>query len=233
LVGQVKAQREWAGKTILNMAKDSSVKAENVSTGEAERQIRKAFDEGNLKGAATLTLETYGPELMGFLAACHRRLAEAEGVFSDFSEDLWRGLPGFEWRCSMRTWVYILARNADRRYRRSPHRRPGRHVSLKEVPEIAEAVEKVRTQTATFLQTGFRNKIRDLRAQLTLEEQQILILRLDRGLSWRDIALILRNASEPEDETALQRQTQTLRKRYDRLKGKLRHHAEQFGMINR
>ncbi|MCP4197031.1 MAG: sigma-70 family RNA polymerase sigma factor [Proteobacteria bacterium] len=214
------------------MEKDSLNKLGNGPSEDVETFIKRAFDEGDLKGTATLTLETYGPELMGFLAACHRRLAEAEEVFSRFSEDFWRGLPDFKWRCSMRTWVYTLARNADRRYRRYPHKSPGRHVALKDAPEVIEAIEKIRTGTATYLQTGFRNEVKDLRAQLTLEQQEILILRLDRGLSWRNIAFIMQDENESEDEAQLRRRTQTLRKRYDRIKEKLRRCAEQSGMLD-
>jgi RNA polymerase sigma-70 factor (ECF subfamily) len=216
----------------LNQEKDTGNKVGNGPSDDVEIAIKSAFDEGDLKRVATLTLETYGPELMGFLAACHRRIAEAEEVFSYFSEDLWRGLPDFKWRCSMRTWVYTLARNADRRYRRNPHTRPGRHVALKDAPEVMEAIEKIRTGTATYLQTGFRNEVYDLRAQLTLEQQEILILRLDRGLAWRNIAFIMQDENEPEDEAQLERHTQTLRKRYDRIKEKLRRCAEQAGMLD-
>lgn len=211
--------------------KNRSVLEEVAAQSGHEFRIRQAFNNGNFKLAATLTLEAYGPELMGFLAACHLRVTEAEEVFSLFTEDFWLGLSRFKWQCSMRTWVYTLARNADRRYRRSPHTRAGRHVSLNDVPEVLEAIEKVRTGTATFLQTGFRNEIQDLRAQLTLEQQELLILRLDRGLSWRDIALILQDGKEPGDATALKQHTQTLRKRFGRIKEQLRRHALESGLL--
>ena len=104
-------------------------------------------------------------------------------------------------------------------------------MSLKDAPEVLEAIEKVRTGTATFLQTGFRSQIQNLRAQLTLEQQELLILRLDRGLSWRDIALILKDGNGPEDAAALKQHTQMLRKRFGRIKERLRRSAMESGLL--
>jgi hypothetical protein len=43
----------------------------------------------------------------------------------------------------------------------------------------------------------------------------------------------MQDENEPEDEAQLKRRTQTLRKRYDRIKDKLRRCAEQSGMLDR
>jgi len=46
--------------------------------------------------AATLALRTYGPELYGFLAGQLQNNTDADEVFSQLTEDLWRGLPAFD-----------------------------------------------------------------------------------------------------------------------------------------
>jgi DNA-directed RNA polymerase specialized sigma24 family protein len=57
-------------------------------------------------------IERYGREILGVLADQLRSAADAAEVYSLWAEDLWRGLPGFQWRCSLRAWAHRLARNA-------------------------------------------------------------------------------------------------------------------------
>ena len=70
---------------------------------ELEAKIRSHFDAGELEEAATVALEGYGRELLGYLVATMRSEQDAGDVFSELSEDLWRGLPEFGWRSSFRT----------------------------------------------------------------------------------------------------------------------------------
>ena len=77
-----------------------------------EQDPRRAWDDGDLRAVATLALERYGPEILGVLAVQLRSTSDAADVFSLFAEDLWRGLPGFQWRCSLRAWAHRVARNA-------------------------------------------------------------------------------------------------------------------------
>src|SRR5262252_9379307 len=89
----------------------------------AEAEIRAKLGDGDARAATTLALETYGPELYGFLHALARDDDLAAEAFATFSEDLWRGLAKFRWESSLRTWSYALARNALWRLRRDPRRR--------------------------------------------------------------------------------------------------------------
>jgi RNA polymerase sigma-70 factor (ECF subfamily) len=63
-----------------------------------------------------------------------------------------------------------------------------------------------------------------LRAQLEPEEQTLLTLRVDRQLSWREVADILAEEGATVDEAAL-------RKRFERLKDKLARAAREGGLI--
>src|SRR5712671_4299969 len=94
-----------------------------VVTREAvEELVREACVQGDTERAATLALDQYGREVLGYLIA---RIGEQRGneVFSDLLEDFWRGLPGFGWRSSLRSWIYTLARHAISRHLRSGRRR--------------------------------------------------------------------------------------------------------------
>lgn len=68
--------------------------------------------------------------------------------------------------------------------------------------------------------------IRRLREQLSKEEQSLLILRVDRGLDWQDLAPIW--AGDREDDLA--KEAARLRKRFQRTKAKLRRLAEEAGL---
>jgi RNA polymerase sigma-70 factor (ECF subfamily) len=73
---------------------------------EVEQRIRALIDTKNLTAAATLAIESYGPEVLGFLFTLLRDEHDAREVFSQACEDLWVGLPRFEGRSSFRTWFY-------------------------------------------------------------------------------------------------------------------------------
>ena len=183
---------------------------------DAERRIRTACDAAQWDAAATIALETYGPELMSYLVALLRSASDADDVFGTVSESLWKSLPGFRWDSSFRTYAYTVARHAYLKHVRDPRQR-ARPVALSS-PSAEAVVAQVRTRTATYLRTETKDKIAELRAQLDPEDQTLLILRVNRQLPWRDIARIM---AEGEDDDA-DRRAAALRKRFERLKDELR-----------
>jgi RNA polymerase sigma-70 factor (ECF subfamily) len=185
-----------------------------------EARIRSAADAARWSDAATVALGGYGEEVLGYLVAVTRNETDARDAFSIFAESLWRGLPGFRWECAFRTWAYGLARNALARIKRDPHRR--RAVPLEDA-HVEALVEKLRSRTSTFLRTETRDKIARLRAALAPDDQTLLILRINRGLAWRDIARVL--APDRATGAALDRQAAALRKRFERLKTDLKERA--------
>jgi RNA polymerase sigma-70 factor (ECF subfamily) len=68
-----------------------------------EQRLRHAWDNGDFRAVTTLVIEHYGPEIIGVLAARLRSAADGADVFSLFAEDLWRGLPAFQWRSTLRS----------------------------------------------------------------------------------------------------------------------------------
>src|SRR6185503_7861509 len=77
-----------------------------------ERRLEELRLSGDLRAAATEAIESYGPEVLGWLSVTCRNRVEAEEAFLAASEELWRSLPGFRGECSLRTWMYMLARRA-------------------------------------------------------------------------------------------------------------------------
>src|SRR5262245_12055321 len=99
-------------------------------TQDTEKPIRERFERGKLETAATAALDRYGDEILSFLSMRLRNASDAHEAFSMFAEDFWVGLPKFAWRSSVRTWAYMIARNAATRYVAAPHRRAARNLTL-------------------------------------------------------------------------------------------------------
>jgi RNA polymerase sigma-70 factor (ECF subfamily) len=149
-----------------------------------------------------------------------RSETDAGDAFSIFAEDLWKGLPKFRWECMFRTWAYGLARHAVARIKRDPHRRRARPLDDAHVEAL---VAELRSRTATFLRTETKDKIARLRAALEPDDQSLLILRINRGLAWRDIARVLAPPDDPDAD--LDKLAASLRKRFERLKTELKARA--------
>jgi RNA polymerase sigma-70 factor, ECF subfamily len=196
--------------------------------GDVDLEVRIAgrLAARDLDGAATEAIEGYGPELFGFLVALLRSEADAGEVFAQTCEDLWVGLERFEGRSSMRTWLYTLARHAAARWRRAPHRRPGLHVTPSALSHLAE---RVRTATQRHLQTAAMDRLRAIRESLDDEERAILVLRVDRAMSWAEIARIF--SPDVDDDAALARESARLRKRFQAVKIKIRAAARRAGLL--
>lgn len=183
-----------------------------------EAQIRNAAEAANWSSAATAAIGGYGDEILGYLVAMTRNEADAGDAFSVFAENVWKDLPKFRWESTFRTWAYGVARNALAKLRRDPYRR--RAVPLDDAG-FEGLVAEVRSRTSTFLRTETRDKIAKLRAELEPDDQSLLILRINRGLAWRDIAQIMAESDDATPE-AVDKLAAALRKRFERLKAELR-----------
>jgi RNA polymerase sigma-70 factor (ECF subfamily) len=195
-----------------------------------ERRIREAFEAGSHARAATLTIEQYGPELLGFLLSQCRDADTAHEIFAQFCAQFWETLSSFEWRCSMRTWVYKLVRHAAARQRRGERARgPAR--PLTHPSELSIAAERVRTVTAMHQRTDVKDRLQELRATLPREEQELLILRVDRGLSWLELAEVMTGPGEPASDARLKAEAARLRKRFQLAKQRLRQLVVEAGLL--
>lgn len=188
---------------------------------ELEARIRMHHDRGELQRAAELGIRGYGGEVMGFLLAVCRDPERASDCFAELGEQLWRGLPGFTWRSSFRTWAYAIARNVYLQEQRGRRRRERRIVRASS-SVLDGAMQEVRSRTPSWLGSEGQRRLSDLRANLTDEERQLLILRVDRGLSWSELAHLFCDSEQTPSETELQRVSARLRKRFHATKERLR-----------
>ena len=185
-------------------------------------RIRALLEAGQIEQATELVLRELGPEILGFLSGV---LGDDDGdeVFSAFSEHLWRSLARFQWRCTLRTWTYVIARHEISKFRRGVRRHVEGRVAISELAEILEAVRKTRT---TLAADRSRTLVR-LRDELPIEDRTLLILRVDRSLSFDEIALAFADDLESFSEDDVKRESARLRKRFQLVKQRLMARARQ------
>lgn len=193
----------------------------------AEDPIRRAHERGELAEAVRLGLEQYQVEVYSFLCARLRSEADAHDVYAQLCEDVWRGIGAFAWRASFRTWLYTLARHAALKFEQARSRRDERQRPLSQVSDPA-AVDRSRTRP--YLRTDVKDRFAELRASLSPEEQTLLVLRVDRDLSWAEIARIMYDGDDEQDDQALRRHTANLRQRFRALKVELEEWAKSQGL---
>lgn len=199
----------------------------SVEHAATEGRVRTLIERGEVRQAATLLLQELGPEVFGFLLGAMGSRADADDVFAATSERIWRSLGSFQWRSSVRTWVYVIARNEASRFGRGARRR---HAGRVTPSELENVVERVRTETRSALRTSKRDKVRALREELSLDERTLLILRVDRGLEWPEIARIFLAGEQPPSDEEVLREAARLRKRFQLVKAQLARRAREEGL---
>jgi RNA polymerase sigma-70 factor (ECF subfamily) len=182
-----------------------------------ESQLRELLARSEIDRATEVAIRAFGPELLGWLRSILPTDDDAQDAFSRTSEELWRSLAKFDGRCSVRTWCYTIARRVAVKIRAQP--RHTREVLVSTVPSVVGAVTHV-LDTMKMAQQRAVDVYAQIRAELSEEEQTLLVLRVDRGLSWKDIAQVL--ADEAETDGDIQRRAAQLRKQFERVKAHLK-----------
>ncbi len=185
-----------------------------------ERDIRIHLDAGRLAEAASAAVRGYGPQILGWMRSSMPP-GDADDAFGVFCESLWKQLGGFRAEASLLTWAYHLAMGAARRVIADPYRKRGGALATAELEGLAQ---EVRSTTAIHLRQSTADALAKLRSQLDFEEQTLLILRIDRDLSWTEIAEVFSEQGKPVGEPAL-------RKRFERLKDKIKKLAVDEGLL--
>lgn len=147
-----------------------------------------------------------------------------------FAEDLWRALPELTITVSMRAYAYALARNASHRLLDRQVRNDRKGVPLTGAGVFSQVANQVRSATLPHLRTEVKTQVQKLREQLTEEEQALLTFRVDRNLSWQEIAVAMADGKAGNGEW-LKRESARLRKRFELTKEKLRTLASEAGLL--
>lgn len=188
---------------------------------ELERAIRARFDAGDMADAVAIAIRGYGPEVFGLITAFQRDTGDAEEVWSRVTERLWKGIAQFAWQSSFRTWFYAIARNTSMRYRDEVRRRAAHQVQLGTGAEEVLA-ERPRTATASYLTSGHKHWLAAIRDRLPEDDRMLLVLRVDKGLGFSELAVVMHENDEaPLDAEGQKREAARLRKRFQLLKERI------------
>ena len=202
------------GSVIMRRVSGSGNDATNAPATDGE--ICLLIRRGDHQAAATLLLHTYADELLGYQVNMLRDRELAREAFAMFARDLWVGLPRVELRTSARAWAYALARNAAHRLLDRAVRKGWREQPLSQVELAALGAAETRPLTPAHLCTENKTRVAALRERLSLEEQEIVTLRIDRSFDWREIAQAL-----APDGVDLDTAAGRYRKRFQLIKRKL------------
>jgi RNA polymerase sigma-70 factor, ECF subfamily len=186
-----------------------------------DAEVARLVARGATDEAATALIESLGPEILGYLRSVLRDDGEAGDAFSAFCERSWRGLTTFRGECSLRVWCYRIAWNAVLSLKKEAYRRHRERLATDMASQLAGRI----FATTAVQREQESSALARLKAQLTPEEQTLLTLRVDRQLSWSEVADVLAadDGTRPGGDA--------LRKRFERLKDKLVGAARDEGLV--
>ena len=187
-----------------------------------EERIRSLLTEGRAEDAATLAIRSYGPQILRYLHSILGVDDDAREAFSQFAENLWRGLPEFQGRAPFRIWAYRIAWNAACDIRKQPWRNRRKRLSTGAASRIADTVA---TSTGEKLEQR-RQDLASLRESLSIDDRALAALRIDQGLSWAECAEVL-----SRDGRVVK--ANTLTKRFERIKERLGKLVKKRGLLDR
>jgi RNA polymerase sigma-70 factor (ECF subfamily) len=193
----------------------------STRTFELDARVRSAIEVDDFKAAAEHILNALGADLVRVIHARFRQEQLTAEVFSRVTEDLWVGLPRFAFRCSVRAWLFTLARNAGNRYLDRELRRHRAQVPLSQIPELVDAMARAHTQSLTGVPSDASEWLSSLRGELSEDDQLLLTLRVDRALDFREIAIVMLGDVDAERASVV-REAARQRKRFQALKERLR-----------
>jgi RNA polymerase sigma-70 factor (ECF subfamily) len=189
---------------------------DGASPADLETQVRKLLAAGDDGAAATRVIEALGPPVLGYLCKVHGT-DDGKDVFSSWEVAVWKSLPAFRFEASLRVWSYRLAWNAAARFHGDPWRRRRERLATSAASRLPDA-------SSSRQVGGRRGDLEELSDELDPEETTLLMLRLQREMTWEEISAVLSEEGRPLKPPAL-------RKRYQRIKDRMARRARGKGLL--
>jgi RNA polymerase sigma-70 factor (ECF subfamily) len=186
-----------------------------------DAQLAELLRRGEHNQAAEGILAHYGAGVFRMLMGVLRDRSSAEEAFQHFSVQLWSSLPSFRGRSSLYTWTYAIARRSASHELRRPNRRRERRLTTTQEAALPSRAWTYHP-TEPWLRTDTKKRFHSLCRDLPAEERLLVMLRIGQRMSWREIAEVQATPEEVDDAIALRRAAAKWRKRFERIKGKLR-----------
>jgi RNA polymerase sigma-70 factor, ECF subfamily len=188
-----------------------------------EDEARREWEQ-----ATALIIRVYGAELNRWISHKVVDPAAARDVFQEFCTWLWRGLPGFRWNASLRSWLYKMAFHVLCHQARAPQRRPPEEETSLESIDISVIGVEMSTMGTRM---GKRQVLIECLEQLSVTDRHLILLRQveEETASWKELARIW-NGYVPMSEAALEGEAARLRQRFHRALEALKRAARDRGL---
>jgi RNA polymerase sigma-70 factor (ECF subfamily) len=191
-----------------------------VDPDQLEDEIQRWLAEGHVEKGATAAIQGYGPQVLRYLRSILGDDEDAREAFSQFAENLWRGLPNFRGTAPFRIWAYRIAWNVACDMAKQPWRSRRQRLDTGEATRIAENV----VTSTNERHEKRRLELQALREALSIHDRALAALRIDQGLSWAECAEVLSRDGRPV-------KANTLTKRFERIKERLGSLARKRGLL--
>ena len=191
-----------------------------------EAALRRTIDaylvSGRAGDAASFVLSALGAELFGVLTVVLDDRLATRVVYGAISDALGREIDSFAWRCSLRIWAYAVARRELARLR-----------SNREAPRTPVSVPSPRRPfSGTPYRSTFTSSLAArLRDGLSTEDRELLVLRVDRGFTWAELAVM--SLGERASPRRAATEAEDLRARFARIRAKIARRAARHGVVVR
>lgn len=182
-------------------------------------RVLAALASGDEAGAAEAALREHGPAVLRYLRSLLRDRDESDDAFSMFSEQVWKRIGTFRGQGGFEVWLFRIAFREALRLGEEGWRRRRKALPTTDAGRIAAEVRR----TASLSRERRMDALDRLRASLSFEDQHLFVLRVDHGLSFRDIAATLGEGGGVDEATA--------RKRFERAKTRLAKLAKAEGLL--
>jgi RNA polymerase sigma-70 factor (ECF subfamily) len=189
--------------------------------GGREESIRRMIAAGDARGAATEAIRAYGPQILRYLRSVLNDEDDAREAFSQFAENLWRGISDFRGTAPLRIWAYRIAWNVSCDIRKQPWNTRRRRLSTGEASRLAATIASSSGERFELR----RRVLGELRESLSPEDRALASLRIDQGFSWEECA----EALSVDGRTV---KANTLTKRFERIKERLGRAAKKKGLLD-
>lgn len=183
---------------------------------EAEAQ-RLALD-GREREAADLLLSHLSSEIRSFL---HRMLSDVmlvDEAHRATGERLPHEIPRLRNECSPRSWTYIVARRQANRCRIRRTASSGKEKAAR--PLETGALPMGNASAIETVSTTCRDELEQLRASLSDEDRDLLLLRVEYGFAWKEVACAFLDDDESNADAILREATQ-LRQRFRAIRSRV------------
>jgi RNA polymerase sigma-70 factor, ECF subfamily len=131
-------------------------------------------------------LQSWNDPLFGFLLGQLRNRSDAEDATQETLIRIVKGLPTYQHRGEFRAWVFCIARNQAALTATRRSRREGREVSLE--PEALHSLPPIDPPADELAQAEQASQLRHAVAKLPDVEREVVELRLNEDLKFREIA---------------------------------------------